>query len=484
MKMKKNNLLILAVAALGFAACSSDETTAVNEKLAESNAISFRTSVAGNMRAAILTTSNLNSFKVTALNNKTETPYFAWDVFTKNEEGYFVSADKHYWPASGKLDFYAYSPTSVSYGTLTPSNYRTFSFSPADAAENQVDFIYAATKAKQKSTDANGVVLNFRHACSQIVIKVKNSSNNLKFNISNCKLAFLNNSATFTAPIQYDDDASKTDTQYKSDGSSGGESDLFNSGWGSITGKAKEVAYTATNTQYVAPSQDVTLYGDEHQAMILIPQTITAASAYSSNKPNSTYIALKMEIRNNDGATAGAGTLIADATVDGNWAFWPIPSITWQPGKKYTYTIDLAGGGFWETNDVTVNPGTDVFDPVLSDAEIKFVTVTVDDWFDAPQGVIYANYAFENSTTKVLGTAPATAANYTFKVSGLVSGETVSIGSKTGDFASAAVTVSPGTVGTDGIVTVSASLPAGNTATSEFVLTGSTSGSMTFQVNR
>lgn len=39
MKMKKNNLLILAVAALGFAACANDETTAVNEKLAESNAI-------------------------------------------------------------------------------------------------------------------------------------------------------------------------------------------------------------------------------------------------------------------------------------------------------------------------------------------------------------------------------------------------------------------------------------------------------------
>lgn len=72
--MKKNNLLILAVAALGFAACANDETTAVNEKLAESNAISFRTSVTGNMRAAILTTSNLNSFKVTALNNKAETP--------------------------------------------------------------------------------------------------------------------------------------------------------------------------------------------------------------------------------------------------------------------------------------------------------------------------------------------------------------------------------------------------------------------------
>lgn len=50
--MKKNNLLILAVAALGFAACTNDETTAVNEKLAESNAISFRANVAGNMRDA------------------------------------------------------------------------------------------------------------------------------------------------------------------------------------------------------------------------------------------------------------------------------------------------------------------------------------------------------------------------------------------------------------------------------------------------
>jgi hypothetical protein len=318
------------------------------------------------------------------------------------------------------------------------------------------------------------------------VIKVKNSSANLEFNISDCKLAFLNNSATFTAPIDYTDDAKNTDTQYKSDGSAGSVDDLFASGWSDITGKAVGVAYTATTTKYVGPSADpATLYGDEAQAMILIPQTITAADGYASTKPNSTYIALKMEIRNNDGAT-GAGTIIADATTDGNWAIWPIPSITWAPGKKYTYTIDLAGGGFWETDDNTVNPGSTILDPVLSGAEIKFVTVTVDDWYDAGnQDVLYANYVFANGTSKTIATSAATTElNYTFKVSGLTSGETVSIGSKTGDFASAAITVSPGTVGSDGIVTINATLPAGSSSSSTFVLTGSTSGSMTFEVTR
>ena len=50
-----------------------------------------------------------------------------------------------------------------------------------------------------------------------------------------------------------------------------------------------------------------------------------------------------------------------------------------MPGKKYTYTIDLAGGGYYETNQSETTVDEDL-DPILGDAVIKFVTVTVDDW--------------------------------------------------------------------------------------------------------
>ena len=117
---------------------------------------------------------------------------------------------------------------------------------------------------------------------------------------------------------------------------------------------------------------------DESLNMILIPQTLTAATAYASTtagaKPNGSYIALKMVIKNN----TDAGETVADATADGKWAIWPIGGYNWEPGKKYTYTIDLAGGGYYETNQDT---DADL-DPILEGAEIKFATVTVDGWTD------------------------------------------------------------------------------------------------------
>jgi hypothetical protein len=79
--------------------------------------------------------------------------------------------------------------------------------------------------------------------------------------------------------------------------------------------------------------------------------------------------------------------VIADATTNvdtkNKWAMWPV-KFTWQPGKKYTYTIDLAGGGYWELND-----DADIaLDPVLDGAEIKFVTVTVDAWDPQDESVV------------------------------------------------------------------------------------------------
>ena len=117
---------------------------------------------------------------------------------------------------------------------------------------------------------------------------------------------------------------------------------------------------------------------DEDLNMILIPQTLTAATAYASTtagaKPNGSYIALKMVIKNN----TDAGETVADATANGKWAMWPIGGYNWEPGKKYTYTIDLAGGGYYETNQDT---DADL-DPILEGAEIKFASVTVDGWTD------------------------------------------------------------------------------------------------------
>jgi hypothetical protein len=71
--------------------------------------------------------------------------------------------------------------------------------------------------------------------------------------------------------------------------------------------------------------------------------------------------------------------VVATATADNQWAIWPV-AFNWLPGKCYTYTIDLAGGGYWESNiDGSETDDTNL-DPILGGAAIIFTTVTVDNW--------------------------------------------------------------------------------------------------------
>ncbi len=377
MKMKKNNLLILAVAALGFAACANDETTAVNEKLAESNAISFRANVNGQMRAADInaTTLETTGFYVSARKHNPDAEYFtdaAYTIYeTPGDVKTWTCATKYYWPSdNSELDFYAYSPKAIGDGhnaqITAHANYKTFTVQPSTTISEQVDLIFANTNQKKKSTDNNGVVLNFRHTGAKIVCKVQNSSSSLKFGVEGWKVGYLSPSGTFTFADENTDG-----------NNTGSGTTLDYNQWDSWGTRSVNTEYASTFTKKViAASAGAT---DLDGEMILVPQALTAATDYASTeanaKLNGTFIAVKLYILNaaNDALIAGGGETGSPTTI---WAIWPIGGYNWEPGKKYTYTIDLAGGGYYEQN----NDGDVDLDPLLEGAEIKFVTVTVDDW--------------------------------------------------------------------------------------------------------
>lgn len=416
----KKNLLILAVAGLALASCSNDETVAVNQ----GDAISFRPLMSNVTRAADVTagtgTNGLqtesNGFFVTAIHKTTgESPvtstYFD-DVkfYYSSSTGTYNSDKKYYWPASGTLDFFAYAPAIPEESPqVARTDYKTFTVTPSTTVANQVDLVYANTDGKTKTGaytpsggaeastfGAAGVPLNFRHTGAKIVVKVKNSaSNNLKFDITGMKIVNVDGSATFTyndTPSSGDDNTDKVEANTKQ---------LLVGDWGSNS-DAQTVTYSVTlttntiNTQQTE-AQFLNASGtigtlDESVNMILIPQTTPdATSTYSAATENAaytgSYIALKLVISNIAGTNESPiYTAIADASQNitisdtqyNNWAMWPV-KFTWAPGKKYTYTIDLAGGGYWERNNDT---DADL-DPILQNAEIKFVDVTVDDWSDA-----------------------------------------------------------------------------------------------------
>lgn len=405
----KKNYWILAAAAVALAACSNDDTITVNQGIEEANTISFNTIVEGQTRAADIKTNTLTSFNAYAIVNGTANVYFAEDLFEKSE-GTFNSVNKHYWPSSGALDFYAYAPaTSTQYTHSTP-NTLGFVVTPSTTISEQVDLVVANTNNKAKTGaytptegsastyGAAGVPLNFRHAESKVVVRFKNGQSNMKIDVQAFKIVNVDGSATYTYTA-----ASNTSTDVKNSAT------LYNE-WTDNTTYTASYTGTPTTANQLAPSTTTAVYlqddgtatasANEGLSMILIPQTTTAVGAYTGNTAGSTleadksYIAVKMIIRNNDALDDGTapgtpntnGTIIADCTDDGNWAIWPV-AFTWAPGKKYIYTIDLGDGGYWEQEQV---PGDTNLDPVLDGAVIKFVDVTVDDWADGGETVIPA----------------------------------------------------------------------------------------------
>ena len=368
----KKQLFFLAAAALALASCSNDETTAVNQ----GDVISFRPLVNNVTRAASVadvTTPNLTSFTVNAMKANTETPYFSNAVYTGTSGGTFTCTSKYYWPASESLDFYAYAPAGNS--QVSYSGYKTFTVTPTSGTNpaSQVDLVYAATKGKNKASNASGVTLNFRHTGAKIVCKVQNTSTALKFGVEGWKVGYLSPTGTFTF--------ADSDTDGRNTGSG---TTLSSAQWGSYVAASVATEYASTFTKKdIAGGASATALDGE---FILVPQSLTAATAYANtgsaavgDKLNNTFIAVKLYALNNTTAgelIAGGGTTESPTTI---WAIWPIGGHSWEPGKKYTYTVDLAGGGYFETNQDT----DEDLDKILEDAEIKFVSVTVDDWTDA-----------------------------------------------------------------------------------------------------
>ena len=405
----KKNLLILAVAGLALASCSNDEvvqTAATND----ANAISFRTSVAGQTRAADITTANLSSFKAYAIVNGTTSVYFAEDEFTKVGST-FTSTNKHYWPASA-LDFYAYAPITSDQYSHSTANTLAFTVTPSTTISEQVDLVVANTNNKTKAGGyssenkyasgadyyygADGIPLNFRHAESKIVVRFKNGQANMKIDVQAFKIVNVAGSGTYTYTA-----ASNTSTDVNNNAT------LTNQ-WTANTTYTATYTGTPVAVNQISPSTTSPLYlqndgtanttVNEALSMILIPQATTAVAHYTGAavndalEANKSYIAVKMIIRNNDSLDDGTGggtpntngTIIANCTGDGDWAIWPV-AFDWDPGKKYIYTIDLGDGGYWEKEHVA---GDTDLDPVLGGVEIKFVSVTVDDWSNGGETVI------------------------------------------------------------------------------------------------
>lgn len=369
----KKNLFILAVAALAFAACSNDEVVEVNQN----NAITFRPLVNNVTRATDITATTLQSSGFTVFATEASdfsSIYFNETAFTSSA-GTYTSATKYYWPSTGSLDFYAYAYNGADGQVTHTAQTKAFTVTPASAAANQTDLVFANTNGKSKDGVYNttyhygtdGVPLNFRHAESKITVKLKNTSTSLKVTVADVTIGYLNTVGTYT----YSGSTTNTDTDHSSEY-------LKLADWTDKSGTGS-YSQTATTTEYTSATSATAL----PESFILIPQALTTATAYSGTTArdgdtpgspfNGAFITVQLKIQNaaNDAYLVGGASEFVTA-------LWPLPAGTWNPGYHYTYTVDLAGGGYYPDNQ---NTNADL-DPILGGAEIKFVSVTVDEWAD------------------------------------------------------------------------------------------------------
>jgi hypothetical protein len=70
------------------------------------------------------------------------------------------------------------------------------------------------------------------------------------------------------------------------------------------------------------------------------------------------------------------GTARGTQLVAKQWCYWPC-DFTWNPGYKYTYTVDLAGGGYQPINTTSAST---TLEPVLGGVIVFSPDCTVDYW--------------------------------------------------------------------------------------------------------
>lgn len=401
----KKNLFILAVAGLALASCSSDETIA-SQATSQANEISFRPFVAGTTRAAdqsFTEATTDKTFKVTAFQTGAETNKYINGVVYTSDGTVFKSTQPYYWPKDYNLDFFAYTPNDGASGQIAEVTsddpnigYKKFTVTPSTTVSSQADLVFANTDNWGKYETgtpvghviptATGVTINFRHAGAKIRVKVKNTNQTLKFDVSGWKLANVDGTAvySYTGCTDAETDTDGQDAKQLKIGDWSGNNDAQTVDYSTSFVTANVIPANETTDKFLNSSSSTTASAttDESLNMILIPQATTAVpvtdgyDAKTADSPISSgsYLALKMVIKNatNDG-------VVADATNNGKWAIWPV-AFNWVPGKCYTYTIDLAGGGYWEANIDGSDTDDRNLDPILEGAEIKFVTVTVDAW--------------------------------------------------------------------------------------------------------
>ena len=370
--MKQTFLMLAAISGALLTGCSNEEIASVDNL--SQNAIGFH--VVGNAaetRATPITPSNL----------ETETDF---DVFAYTADGtafmgkadeimghsgvkikhngenwdYADQNDVHYWPTES-LDFYAISPGSYSinymihYAWSFNHNSQQIHYSCMDeygtgeGKHADHDVMYGIAKNRTKDMNNGVVKFTFKHILSQVVFKAKTELATMNVVINGIEIYNAKMGGTFTLPS----DAETTPT-------AADNWELSADGLYSPTVIRNAAIEVKSNTEATDISSTTPIF--------TIPQTLTAWDVKGAKKTKAEADAAKQSYLEIFCKIQQSGVYL-DGSAE-NYATIYVPfGASWEPGKRYIYTL-IFGGGY----DAD---GNAILKPIEFDAETT-------DWVDDP----------------------------------------------------------------------------------------------------
>lgn len=302
----KRIALLMGLAVIALSSCTKDSVKEINT----GHAIDFR--VSAQTRAAEITTGNLQTFYVTALNESGVT-YFEDLAFIRSANDVFISTPSYFWPTTGSLSFYAYAPSANELnGTLEiSSTAKTITgFSPAGTIADQKDFVVAKATGNKAANQA-GVALEFGHMLSQVEVHAKNLHDGYTYLVKGVKICNIASQADF----------SFTDLS-----------------WNLTDGVYSDyVVYYNTPVELGVTAQSVmekvsTSEGEISDNAMLLPQNL-------ASNPSDKKAKIGLYVN----AVSKTGMQVFPENGDYDWMEVAIDT-EWEAGNRYVYTLDLTQG--------------------------------------------------------------------------------------------------------------------------------------------
>lgn len=374
----KGKFFFLALSAMALATgCSNDEMTEVNR----GDGIDFSVTAGKLTRAAATTTNSIDEFKVWAFtDNKT---YMDGTPVSKEGNKWTYTGTK-FWPET-PVNFFAVSPATPQSGTVSVTN-ESRKIEEYVVTNGKEDLLYAANFSETKADHtASPVSVNFRHALSQIVFRVKKTTtSSINVKVKGIKVDGVANKSSLTwATLFTGDNLSEGTTDTETDGSWGT--------WAVPTGDTEYTAVNLTEAYDVQTTPNYLTTEAGNGALFLMPQTLNPWLTLSTDGKASITGAARLLVNcqitdelssiqlwpKTEGEFGEVAISLSNPTSDPNKTE-DDPHERWMQGKKYIYTLIFGeGGGYKPDPDDPDDP--DKPTPVL--VPITF-TVTVDGFQD------------------------------------------------------------------------------------------------------